>query len=276
MSSRHFGQDHDGEEMVSFDALRDVVRRTYGADADCYQAGRPDYPPRVYEVLASRCGVGAGSRVLEIGPGSGQVTRHLVAAGARVVAVEPDQGFTEYLGRTMPEVRVLSAPFEDADVGDGFDAVVAATSFHWLDQPIALGKLGRALRPGGWAAIWWTVFSDPYREDPLLTEASELLGFEPGHQRVGTTFQLDTDARCEDLRHAAGLIDVTAELIAWDLAMSADQVRALFNSMITIRQLSDEQRTRVLDTVTELVNDRLAGSCVRPHLTPLYIGRKGA
>jgi SAM-dependent methyltransferase len=275
VDSRHDGAERGGDELVGFDALRHVARRTYGADADGYQQGRPDYPPRVYAVLRSLCGVGAGSSVLEIGPGSGLVTRHLVAAGARVVAVEPDHGFADYLARAMPEVRVVRAPFEEAEVGAGFDAVVAATSFHWLEQSIALPKLGDVLRPGGWAAIWWTVFSDPYREDPLLAAASALLGFEPGNQRAGAAFLLDTDARCDDLRRGAGLVDVTAELIAWDLALGADQVRALFTSMITIRQLPDEQRRRVLDTVTDLVNDRFAGISIRPHLTALYTGQKG-
>ncbi|HEX4704669.1 MAG TPA: methyltransferase domain-containing protein [Pseudonocardiaceae bacterium] len=261
---------------MSFDAFRQAARRTYGADAAGYQEGRPDYPPRVYEVLRSTCGLGPGSRVLEIGPGSGLVTGHLVAAGARVVAVEPDLGFAEYLGRAMPQVRVVGVPFEEADVVGGFDAVVAATSFHWLDQSTALPKLGDVLRPSGWAAIWWTVFSDPYRDDPLLAAAKVALGFEPGNQRGGTAFQLDTAARCDDLRHGAGLVDVVPELIPWDLPMNADQVRALFNSMMTVRQLPDEERSRVLDTITDLVNDRFGGTVTRPHLTALYVGRKHA
>src|SRR5438105_1256004 len=95
-----------------FEALRRAARHTYGADAAGYRDGRPDYPGRVYEGLRSRCGVGPGSRVLEVGPGSGLVTGHLVAAGARVVAVEPDRGFAEYLGRVMPQVRVVGMPFE--------------------------------------------------------------------------------------------------------------------------------------------------------------------
>jgi SAM-dependent methyltransferase len=259
--------------MDRFDALRPAARRTYGADAAGYAAARPDYPPRVYEVLRSRCGVRAGSRVLEIGPGTGQVTRHLVAAGARVVAVEPDPGFVEYLHRSLPGVDVVSAPFEDADLGGGFDAVVAATSFHWLEPAVALPKVARVLRPGGWAAIWWTMFSDPYRDDPLVAAATALLGFEPGGPRTRTAYELDADARCADLRHVAGLVDVSAELIRWDLAMDAAQVRALFSSMIVIRELPDEQRARVLDTVAGLVTDRFAGTAVRPHVTAVYTGR---
>jgi SAM-dependent methyltransferase len=265
---------HGGGDPADFDALREVARHTYGADAAGYREGRPDYPPRVYEVLRSRCGVGPGSRVLEIGPGSGLVTGHLVDAGATVVAVEPDRGFADYLGRTMPEVRVVNAPLEEAEIGGGFDAVVAATSFHWLDQAAALRKVSAALRPGGWAAIWWTVFSDPYREDPLLAEAGAVLGFEPGDQRGGTAFQLDRDARCADLRRDAGLADVASELISWDLPMNADQVRALFDSMMTVRRLPDGERGHVLDTLTGLVDERFAGVVTRPHLTALYAGRK--
>lgn len=274
VESHRYTAGHGGEDRMGFEPLREVARRTYGEDAVGYREGRPDYPPRVFEVLRSRCGLGPGSRVLEIGPGSGLATRHLLAVGARVVVVEPDRGFAEYLGRTMPDVRVVGTPFEEADVGGGFDVVVAATSFHWLEQSTALPKVGAVLRPDGWAAIWWTVFSDPYREDPLLAASSAALGFEPGNQRGGTAFQLDCDARVEDLRRDAGLVSVASELIPWDLPMSADQVRALFNSMMTVRQLPDDQRTHVLETLTGLVNARFAGRATRPHLTALYTGRK--
>ena len=62
-------------------------RGSFDEDPDNYQAARPGYPRRVYEVLADY-GLRPGARVLEIGPGTGQVTRPLVAAGASVLAVE--------------------------------------------------------------------------------------------------------------------------------------------------------------------------------------------
>ena len=260
---------------VEFEALRAAARNHYGADANGYEAGRPDYPPQVYALLRDRCGVRSGSRILEIGPGTGQVTRHLLAAGAQVVAVEPDPGFAAYLCEHLPQVDVVPRAFEEAEVGDGFDAVVAATSFHWLDQPVALAKVHAALRPGGWAAIWWTIFSDPYREDPLLEAAVARLGFEPGNQRAGTGFQRDADARQSDLQDLAGLSDVSAELIPWDLAMDAASTRELFDSMITVRQLVDPDRAHVLHTLTTLVEARFGGVARRPMLTVLYVGRRG-
>lgn len=56
--------------------------------------------------------------------------------------------------------------------------------------------------------------------------------------------------------------------------MAADQVRALFGSMMTIRTLPDDERSRVLDTVSGLVDERFGGVVTRPHLTAVYIGRK--
>jgi hypothetical protein len=57
--------------------------------------------------------------------------------------VEPDQGFAEYLGRTMPQVQVVAVPFEEADVGDGFDAV----STPPLDVEICAGAPGWSMLP---------------------------------------------------------------------------------------------------------------------------------
>jgi SAM-dependent methyltransferase len=260
--------------QAEFETLRASAREHYGADANSYEAGRPDYPPEIYAMLRDRCGIRSGSRILEIGPGTGQVTRHLLAAGARVVAVEPDPGFGEYLRDQLPQVQVVPRIFEEAEVGDGFDAVVAATSFHWLDQAVALPKVHAALRPGGWAAIWWTVFSDPYRPDPLLDAAIDRLGFEPGNQRGGTEFQRDIDARQTDLRDLAGLCEISAELIPWDLTMDAGRTRELFNSMITVRQSPDADRAHVLDTLSTLVEERFGGTVRRPMLTVLYLGRR--
>lgn len=150
--------------------LAPTARQVYGTNPAEYDAGRPDYPDRIYEVLAERCGLRDGSRVLEIGPGSGTATRHLLAVGAEVVAVEPNAALGSYLGETNPgqRLRVIQSTFEDAELEDGcFDLVTAATSFHWVDPESGFAKLGRVVRPGGWVAVWWTIFGDSTRPDPF-------------------------------------------------------------------------------------------------------------
>jgi SAM-dependent methyltransferase len=187
-------------------------RRLFGLNAAGYRAGRPDYPEAVYETLAGRCELGPRTRVLEIGPGTGLVTQRLLRTGAHVTALEPDPSMSTYLVDTMASARldVIPSSLEAADIAEaGFDLAVAATSFHWVDQEAGLYKLGQALRPGGWAALWWTLFRDPDQPDEFSQAVEEVLGpttrgafDEPGRP----PFQLDQAHRQRDLTRWAGLL----------------------------------------------------------------------
>lgn len=127
------------ESLPPFDAVRREARSAYGSGAAEYEQGRSDCPPIVWDLLRDR-GLAAGAAVLEIGPGTGQATRHLVAAGADVTAIEPDPGMAGALRQRLPGVRILESTAEDATVPDGaFDLVVAATSLHWLDRDRGTG-----------------------------------------------------------------------------------------------------------------------------------------
>jgi SAM-dependent methyltransferase len=261
----------------TIESLRVEARSIFGRDAAGYDVGRPAYPERVYKVLTDRCGLRAGISVLECGPGTGQVTRHLISAGARVVAVEPDPAMGEFLLQSFADkdVQVVTAAFEEAPVDEGsFDLAVAATSFHWVDQEIGLPKLGRALRPGGWAALWWTIFADPDRPDPFHQAACDLLGEDPGRQMGTSRFQLDREQRRSDLVRLAGLIDVESECLPWMARMNPAAVRALYASMINVKRLAQPEQERVLTTLETVAAADFGGVVERPFMTVLYTARK--
>ncbi|MCU1426486.1 MAG: hypothetical protein JWL83_486 [Actinomycetia bacterium] len=260
------------------EALRSDARRVYGLDPEGYEAGRPDYPERVYDVLTARCGLTAGTAVVEIGPGTGLVTRQLLARGARVVAVEPDRALAAHLVRTTAsaDLAVILSTFEDAPLDDAhFDLAVAAMSFHWVDQDVGMAKLGRVVRPGGWVALWWTVFGDPGRADPFHDATKDLVGDgsnadEPGRPQ----FELDVAARQFDLVQRAGLVDVEAELLPWTVRMSSMELRALYASMIAVRRRPQPEQQRVLDTLVSIADDEFGGVVERPFVTSLYTARR--
>src|SRR6185312_4857092 len=131
-------------------------RSAFGADAANYDNARPDYPAWVYDELRTRCGLTRGTRVFEIGPGTGVATRELLAVGADVTAIEPDARMAKVLKERAPDAQVINAIFEDAALPhDGFDLGVSATAFHWVKQPAGFNKVGSLLKPGGWWAPWW-------------------------------------------------------------------------------------------------------------------------
>jgi len=257
--------------------LRAEARSAYGLDAARYDAGRPEYPERVYEVLAERCGLRAGSAVLECGPGTGLVTRRLVAAGARVVAIEPDPAMAAYLRQALggKAVQVVEAPFEDAPVEEGsFNLAVAATSWHWVDQTRGLPKLGRAIQAGGWAAVWWTIFADPDRPDPFHEATSDLFGEDRDRPIRTSQFQLDQSGRRSDLIRLGGLVEVESECIAWTARLDPAAVRALYGSLINVRRLPERDQQRVLDALEMTASEQFGGVVERPFVTVLYTGRR--
>ena len=280
--------------------LAPAARQLYGTDPAEYDAGRPDYPDRVYDLLVERCGLGPGARVLEIGPGTGIATRHLLAAGADVVAVEPDPALGAYLVDTNAgrPLQVIPSTFEDADLVDSdFELVTAATAFHWVDRGVGLTKVGRVVRPGGWVALWWTIFGDvsrpdPFREatQPIINAATSANSPTPkaappnsthsvtSAQRVERRpmFELDLDQRQQDLRQQAGLENVAGELIRWTGRMTPPQVRGLYGSMILILRLDPRVREPLLDRLQEIAEADFRGVVERPFITSIFTGQKPA
>ena len=259
---------------------RDEGRRLFGLDPDGYRAGRPDYPEAVYETLALRCGLGAAARILEIGPGTGLVTQRLLGAGAHVTAIEPDPSMVSYLRQAMDssELDVVPSSLEEAEIARAhFDLAVAATSFHWVDQKVGLSKLGQALKPGGWVALWWTLFRDPDLPDEFSQAVEHLLGpatrgafDEPGRP----PFQLDESHRRRDMTRWAGLDDVTSEIITWTHELTPVQARALYASMATVIRRPPEEQVWILDEVERIALETSGGLVRRRFVTALYTGRR--
>src|SRR4051794_16075937 len=130
-----------------------ALRDTFDEAPELYDRVRPDYPEAVFEDLTTLAGLRPGSRVLELGCGTGQATVPLATRGFEVVAIELGAGLADVARRNLaafPRVDIVNAAFEEWPLPPvSFDAAVAATSFHWLDAEVRLAKVADALRSGG-------------------------------------------------------------------------------------------------------------------------------
>jgi SAM-dependent methyltransferase len=96
--------------------------------------------------------------VVDLGSGTGKLTRSLARTGAARVAVEPQPGMREVFEEVVPEVPVLSGTAEAIPLPDRFsDAVVAGQAFHWFDARRALPEIARILRPRGTLGLVWNI-----------------------------------------------------------------------------------------------------------------------
>lgn len=259
-------------------------RGSFSAGAKAYEAGRPGYPERVYEILRETCGLGSGTQLLEIGPGTGQATERLLDHGASVVAIELGHELADRL-RVKYGTRdlvVQVGAFEEVGVTPAwFDLVTAATSFHWVPTEAGLHRCADALGPGGWLALWWSVFGDPDSPDPfhealqprLATLAPSLLdATSAGGSPAGTRpYALDATARTAEIDAIGRFGAVHHEVIAWTGRHTAAEIRALFGSFSPWLALPPEQRESLLDEVERLAADEFGDLVERPYVTPVYL-----
>lgn len=131
---------------------REERARSFGPVSEAYERSRPGYPEAVVHWL-----VGEEPRdVVELGAGTGKLTRSLVALGHRVTAVEPLPEMIAHLLVAAPGVIVVEGGAESIPLPDASaDVVTAAQAFHWFDHNPALREIARVLRPGGWVALVW-------------------------------------------------------------------------------------------------------------------------
>ena len=137
--------------------------RSFDGAAVEYERHRPDYPEHALRWAAERLGLGPGARVLDVGAGTGKLTRGLFALGFDVVAVEPGPPMLAQLRVVLPNVDALDGPAEAIPLEDAsVDAAMAGQAYHWFDPERAVPELHRVVRPAGGVALFWN-WSGPAR-----------------------------------------------------------------------------------------------------------------
>jgi SAM-dependent methyltransferase len=142
---------------------------SFASVADAYERGRPEYPRDAVAWLTGE----TPCDVVDLGAGTGKLTRGLVALGHRVTAVEPLPEMLEHLRAATPEATASLGSAESIPLPDGSaDVVVAAQAFHWFDHAVALPEIARVLRPGGRLALVWNTRDDG---DPWVARLSDTI-----------------------------------------------------------------------------------------------------
>ena len=142
---------------------------SFGGVADVYERARPGYPVDAVRWLAGD----EPCDVVDLGAGTGKLTRTLVDLGHRVTAVEPLPEMLDQLRAAVPEATALQGGAEAIPLpAESADVVTVAQAFHWFDHGPALLEIARVLRPGGHIALVWNVRDE---SDPLVTELSDAM-----------------------------------------------------------------------------------------------------
>ena len=125
-------------------------------DALDYDELRPEYAPEAVAWVAERCGIGPGSRVVDLAAGTGRLSGWFLQLGVDVIAVEPAANMRAVLEERFPAVRAIVAAAESMPLAEqSVDAVVVGNAFHHFERDAAMAEIRRILRPGGALAVFW-------------------------------------------------------------------------------------------------------------------------
>ena len=216
------------------------LRLSFGNVAETYDRVRPPYSRVLLDRAETLLELDARARVLDLGAGTGRVTRELARRFEHVVAVEPDERMRA-LNSDALAGSAEAIPLEAASV----DAVFVGEAFHWFDPDAAIPEIARVLRPHGGLAILWTHW---WETEPPLPEEALVPLREP--------WDRSQSQRRPPWRHAfAGspFEPLQVERDADEITVDPDELLTLYSTTSSLASLPANEREALFDCVRPLL-----------------------
>lgn len=253
------------------------MAESFGVDPERYDRTRPAYPDAlVARVMAHVVAGGPGRDVLDVGSGTGIVARQFQAAGAAVLAVEPDARMAAFAHRHGVDIEV--ATFEAWDPrGRTFDAVVAGTAWHWVDPVAGAAKAAQVLRPGGLLAAFGHAFQLPRELMGSMTSAAAVIrqgqpappATAPPAPPTRSALELYEEfyaTAADGIREAGGFAEPQVWRYPWERSYTRDEWLDQLPTTGVATQLSPDALAAVLESAGAAI-DALGGSFTMPYTT---------
>ncbi len=217
--------------------------RSFDRAAEAYEEHRPGYPPELLDLLP----LDGAATVLDLGAGTGKLTRILVERYAHVIAVEPLDNMRAILERVVPQAEPRPGTAEAIPLEDGsVDAVFAGQAFHWFRNDDAVAEIARVLRPGGLVCAVWNRPDEP---SPLPQDYRDYIAVlhEPRLKAIqeGPTLA--------DVLGRGGFGPLQEAAVQHEQTLDRDGVLGNASSVSWIASLADNRRAEVMRDLDELL-----------------------
>jgi SAM-dependent methyltransferase len=249
--------------------------------AELYDRVRPTYPHAVFDAVADLGSLARGSRVVEVGPGTGQATGSLVRRGWSVIAIEPGPDLAAVAAERFaddPNVSITVSRFEDWTPSDDrlHDAVFAATAWHWIDRSRGYRKAASLLRPAGVLAVVETHHVAPPGGDRFFAEIQHV------YDEIGESGPPDGPPPPDEVEEtlSAEIADsgwfATPRIrrYVWSLTYTADEYIDVLRTYSGHIAMTDRQRRRLFGAIRERIGARDRPVVEKHYLNIVYVARR--
>jgi SAM-dependent methyltransferase len=260
------------------DDARETLRRTFDRFATLYDRARPNYPEQLFDDLLALGNIEPGTRVLEIGCGTGKASLPLARRGCRLVCVELGERLAEIARLNLadfPLVDVITTSFDtwELQVVD-FDMVFAASAWHWLDPSTRYGNAARLLKPGGLLALVTGGHAFPKGFDSFFTEIQscyDAIGESLGKWPPPSLDEIPDERKAIE---GSGLFeDVQVRRYLWAIDYTADGYLDLLNTYSDHIAMNKSKRDILYAEIRQRISGRPSGRIRKHYLSILNIAR---
>lgn len=229
--------------------LRDSELSTsFGAAARNYDRYRLGPPAEILDrVLPQSC-----SSVLDLGAGTGAMTRHLMSRIPTVYAVDPDPRMRAVLSENCPGVTALEGVAEQIPLPDAsVDAVVMSSAWHWVDPDRAIPEVARVLHDGGTLALVWN------RGDRGVAWVSELEEYRRHVTSSADAVYTQVSHYLQDpwLPQGSPFTDIEISALPWSVSVTREELGGMLTTYTGYIQAPAERKPAILQEFTDYLNN---------------------
>lgn len=255
------------------------LRKTFDEEAELYDLIRPHYPEALFDAIVKTANLQPDSKLVEIGPGTGQATLPFAKRDYEVIGVELGSALADVARRNTEQykkVKIITGAFEDVELPQStFDLVYSATAFHWIKPEEKFSKPHEILKTDGHLAIINTCHVSDEKGDKFLLASQPIYKqFKPGGKydenlKFSSTSELKADKVDEEL-----FTPVFFQAFPLAIKYTAKEYTQLLSTYSPQISMEPQSRADFMTAIEKLINEEFGGSIMKHFAMTLTMARK--
>ena len=251
----------------------------YTEVVDAYNKVRPRYPKQLIGRVVELAQLPPQAGILEIGCGPGTATVEFAQLGFSMICLEPSASACQLARQNCaqyPNVEIKNTTFEDWELEtEKFNAVLAASSIHWLSPEIAYPKAAAALQNNGSLILLWNKEPQPpYEVYQILNQVYQAQAPSLARYEDKSTQENILRGLGQDMINSNQFKDFVYEQFMCEVTYSVDDYLTLLSTYSPYIQLESHQRDSLFENLREVLEKNGISSIQTSYLSAFHIAQK--
>lgn len=265
----------------TWDSNKDLAAKKtwYSGVAQAYDRLRPQYPDEMVQRAMAIAQLPANARILEIGCGPGTATIAFARSGCSLLCLEPSGEMCQIARRNCqpyPRVEIANTSFEEWQLPQTrFDAVLAASSFHWVSSTVRYRKSAEALQNRGSLILLWNVVPHPNEE--IYSVLDSVYQTHVPYRTLNYDLESQSqniDGFAEQIVDSGDFQDLKCDRLTYELTYNTEDYLTLLGTLSPYLELEAWQRDGLFSGLRDTINEKLGGEIQLSHLCVCQVAQK--